>query len=94
MKLAFSRIRQHEGEYETLKAYIGEWDRFFTQCGYLPLPFGQLEQALSGKNTNSNKPKQPHESIVRKLMLETWQEVIFSQLRVSSGWWDGLLAEG
>ncbi|XP_043240835.1 cullin-5-like [Amphibalanus amphitrite] len=81
VKLAYDRIGQHEGEYETLKAYIGEWDRFFTQCSYLPLPFGQLEQALSGKNTNSNKPKQPHESIVRKLMLDTWQDVIFSQLR-------------
>ncbi|XP_037094128.1 cullin-5-like [Pollicipes pollicipes] len=81
VKLAYSRIRQHEGEYETLKAYIAEWDRFFTQCGYLPLPFGPLEQALSGKNANSNKAKQPQESIVRKLMLETWHEVIFSSLR-------------
>ena len=29
-----------------LKAYIAEWRKFFTQCNYLPMPFGQLETAL------------------------------------------------
>jgi cullin-5 len=29
-----------------LKAYIAEWRKFFTQCSYLPMPFGQLETAL------------------------------------------------
>ena len=52
-----------------LKAYITEWGKFFTQCDYLPLPFNQLETALSGKahSTSMQKKPQGDESIVRKV---------------------------
>ena len=51
-----------------LKAYIAEWGKFFTQCDYLPKPFGQLETALAGKaHSTMQKKTQGEESIVRKV---------------------------
>ena len=42
------------------------------------MPFGQLESALQGKTTTSiQKTKQNEESVVRKLMLDMWNQVQF-----------------
>ena len=43
---AQARVLSHQEEQALLKAYIAEWRKFFTQCSYLPMPFGQLETAL------------------------------------------------
>lgn len=43
---AQSRVLAQREEQALLKAYIVEWRKFFTQSGYLPLPFRQLESGL------------------------------------------------
>jgi cullin-5 len=59
-----------------LKAYIAEWRKFFAQCSYLPMPFGQLETALQGKTASSmQKGRIAEDSVVRKLMLDSWNQV-------------------
>ena len=40
---------RHQDDSSLLKAYIQEWMKFFTQCNYLPKPFGTLESNLHGK---------------------------------------------
>ena len=58
----------HEEDSALLKAYIAEWGKFFTQCDYLPKPFGQLETTLTGKaHSTMQKKNQGEESIVRKV---------------------------
>lgn len=89
IKQAQVRVLAQREEQALLKAYIAEWRKFFTQCNYLPTPFKQLENALQGKpttNTNiqagsSSKKGQTDESIVRKLMLDSWNESIFSDIK-------------
>jgi len=83
IKNAHVRVLSHEEDSALLKAYISEWGKFFTQCDYLPKPFGQLETTLSGKahSTNIQKKQQGEESIVRKLMLDSWNTSIFSQIK-------------
>lgn len=75
-------------EQALLKAYIVEWRKFFTQSSYLPLPFKQLETAIQGKGTSSNhnstnsqKKTGSDESIVRKLMLDSWNQSIFMDIK-------------
>ena len=65
------------------QAYIAEWSKFFTQCDYLPKPFGQLETSLAGKahSSVSQKKNPSEESIVRKLMLDSWNQSIFSNIK-------------
>ena len=76
IKQAQERVLSHQEDQALLKAYIAEWRKFFTQCSYLPMPFGQLESALQGKTTTSiQKSKQNEESVVRKLMLDMWNQV-------------------
>ncbi len=68
MHLWFQRVLTHEEDSALLKAYIAEWGKFFTQCDYLPKPFGQLETALAGKaHSTMQKKTQGEESIVRKV---------------------------
>ena len=46
------------------------------------MPFGQLETALQGKTTASvSKKNQADESVVRKLMLDSWNQSIFSNIK-------------
>lgn len=85
--MLFKVLAQRE-EQALLKAYIAEWRKFFTQCNYLPTPFRQLETALQGKSSSSasvqastSKKNQQDESIVRKLMLDSWNESIFSNIK-------------
>uniref|UniRef100_A0A3Q4HAQ5 Cullin-5 n=1 Tax=Neolamprologus brichardi TaxID=32507 RepID=A0A3Q4HAQ5_NEOBR len=70
----------HQDDTALLKAYIVEWRKFFTQCDILPKPFCQLEITLMGKQ-GSNKKSNMEDSIVRKLMLDTWNESIFSNIK-------------
>jgi cullin-5 len=66
-------VLSHEEDSALLKAYIAEWGKFFTQCDYLPKPFGQLEIALTGKaHTAMQKKNQGEESIVRKVSPSQW----------------------
>ena len=51
IKQAQERVLSHQEEQALLKAYIAEWGKFFTQCNYLSMPFGQLETALQGKTS-------------------------------------------
>ncbi|KAI8791819.1 cullin-5 [Biomphalaria glabrata] len=83
IKQAQSRVLQHKEESALLRAYIAEWGKFFTQCDYLPKPFTQLEANLMGK-LHSSMPKKsqaPDESLVRKLMLDSWNSSIFSNIK-------------
>ena len=87
--LSRQRVLSHEDDSSLLKAYIAEWGKFFTQCNYLPKPFGQLEMTLQGKARN-NLPKknQADESIVRKVWISvidfTSFLVILSIIRIVS----------
>ncbi|KAM7373965.1 hypothetical protein PAMP_006649 [Pampus punctatissimus] len=74
------RVLSHQDDTALLKAYIVEWRKFFTQCDILPKPFCQLEITLMGKQ-GSNKKSNVEDSIVRKLMLDTWNESIFSNIK-------------
>jgi len=82
IKQAQVRVLTHEEDSALLKAYIAEWGKFFTQCDYLPKPFGQLETTLAGKaHSTMQKKTQGEESIVRKLMLDSWNQSIFSNIK-------------
>lgn len=60
----------HQEDQALLKAYITEWRKFFTQCNYLPTPFRQLENSLSGKPSTGNKKLNvDKDSVVRKVRL-------------------------
>ncbi|KZR98265.1 Cullin-5, partial [Daphnia magna] len=84
IKQAQTRVLTHEEDQSLLRAYISEWRKFFTQCSYLPMPFFQLETALQGKTHNAvhKKPQQnTDDSLVRKLMLDSWNLIIFSNIK-------------
>lgn len=83
IKQAQSRVLTHKDESALLRAYIAEWGKFFTQCNYLPKPFNQLEANLLGK-LHSSMPKKTQsgeESLVRKLMLDSWNHSIFNNIK-------------
>nr|XP_023664828.1 cullin-5-like isoform X1 [Paramormyrops kingsleyae] len=74
------RVLSQQDDPALLQVYIAEWRKFFTQCNILPKPFCQLEITLMGKQ-GSNKKSSVEDSIVRKLMLDTWNESIFSNIK-------------
>ncbi|RWS24253.1 cullin-5-like protein, partial [Leptotrombidium deliense] len=79
---AQASVMSHQEDQALLKAYIASWRKFFIQCNYLPLPFNQLECALTNKNAGTtNKKNQNEESIVRKLMHDSWNASIFSNIK-------------
>ncbi|XP_039288554.1 cullin-5 [Nilaparvata lugens] len=80
IKRAQQRVLSHQEDQALLKAYIAEWRKFFTQCNYLPTPFRQLENSLAGKTSAAKKPPND-ESIVRKLMLDSWNQSIFCDIK-------------
>ncbi|KAK6636642.1 Cullin-5 [Polyplax serrata] len=81
IKQAQQRVLAHEEDQALLKAYIAEWRKFFTQCNYLPTPFRQLETSLGAKVTPVAKKPTTEESIVRKLMLDSWNQSIFCDIK-------------
>lgn len=85
-----AQVMSHQEDQALLKAYITEWRKFFVQCNYLPLPFGQLESALVpqsnkrsslGATTAKGHGEFEDTSIVRKLMLDSWNASIFSSIK-------------
>uniref|UniRef100_A0A1B6CY52 Cullin-5 n=1 Tax=Clastoptera arizonana TaxID=38151 RepID=A0A1B6CY52_9HEMI len=78
IKRAQQRVLAHQEDQALLKAYIAEWRKFFTQCNYLPTPFRQLEASLANKTVPAIKLP---ESIVRKLMLDSWNQSIFCDIK-------------
>lgn len=78
-----SIVMSQQEDQALLKAYISSWRKFFVQCNYLPLPFGQLEVTLVNKQSSSSSSKKnpADESIVRKLMLDSWNHSIFSAIK-------------
>lgn len=93
IKQAQARVLAQREEQALLKAYIIEWRKFFTQSSYLPLPFRQLETGLLGKtsstvnssssssSSSSQKKSGSDDSIVRKLMLDSWNLSIFINIK-------------
>ncbi|XP_008553140.1 cullin-5 isoform X1 [Microplitis demolitor] len=84
IKQAQQRVLAHQEEQALLKAYIQEWRKFFTQCNYLPTPFRQLESSLAGKTSSGSgvqKKNQSEESLVRKMMLDSWNQSIFNDIK-------------
>ncbi|KAI1294911.1 Cullin-5 [Halotydeus destructor] len=77
------QVMAHQEDQALLKSYIAAWRKFFSQCGFLPMPFGQLETSLLQKSSSSNnkKPVTEEASIVRKLMLDSWNASIFSNIK-------------
>lgn len=78
---AQQRVLAHQEEQALLKAYIAEWRKFFTQCNYLPTPFRQLEAYLAGKTSSSTQKRNQPDDIVRKLMLDSWNQSIFNEIK-------------
>ncbi|KAF4517336.1 hypothetical protein B566_EDAN007290 [Ephemera danica] len=76
---AQKRVLDHQEDQALLKSYIGEWRKFFEQCDCLSPPFKQLETSLSDKT----KPSKKHgkDTIVRKLMLDSWYQSIFCNIK-------------
>ena len=68
-----------------LKAYIHEWSKFYEQCEYLPKPFVRME-TTAGTNNNAGTPGSPPSTPrttdhVRQLMLESWNNNIFKDIK-------------
>lgn len=88
IKMAEERVMNQRQQEALLKTYIVEWRKFFAQCNYLPTPFRQLETSLIGKTTGGNniqgttvKKITTESSIVRKMMLDCWNDCIFSNIK-------------
>lgn len=68
-----------------LKAYIQEWSKFYEQCEYLPKPFVKIETTING-NPSSNLMNSSDKTLrntdqVRQLMLESWNNNIFKDIK-------------
>lgn len=91
IKQAQARVLAQREEQALLKAYITEWGKFFTQCNYLPTPFRQLEHSINASMTktgpnstnahNKNNNNNNEDSLVRKLMLDCWNQSIFADIK-------------
>uniref|UniRef100_A0A0X3P9L1 Cullin-5 n=2 Tax=Schistocephalus solidus TaxID=70667 RepID=A0A0X3P9L1_SCHSO len=76
------RIMRNQDESALLRAYIHEWSRFFERSGYLPQPFSPLENFIVGKHHSAGPNKRKlQDSLVRKLMLDTWDLKIFKEIK-------------
>lgn len=90
IKQAQARVLAQREDQALLKAYIAEWGTFFTQCNYLPTPFRQLENSINnmskGGSSNASAQKKNNnnnneDSLVRKLMLDSWNQSIFMDIK-------------
>lgn len=76
----------HQEDQALLKAYITEWRKFFTQCNYLPTPFRQLENSLTGKQPlGCKKLSTDKDTVVRKVKYSKYVNTLF-QKRILSCW--------
>ncbi len=67
-----------------LKAYIQEWSKFYEQCEYLPKPFIKIETTVNGNPSNlsnSSDKTLRNAGQVRQLMLESWNNNIFKDIK-------------
>ena len=65
-----------------LRGYTKEWGVFFIQCSIVYRPFEKLDETfITQSSTSGPKIKDEKESRVRKLMLDTWNKTIFSNIR-------------
>lgn len=77
-----SKVKMNSDDSSLLKAYIAVWTQFFDQSRYLPEPFGPLEKALRYADDGVKvKDKNEKSNIVRKLMLDSWNEHVFSDIK-------------
>ncbi|KAK3740407.1 hypothetical protein QZH41_009466, partial [Actinostola sp. cb2023] len=82
IKQVQERVLRHEEDHSLLKAYNTEWKKFFTQCDYLPKPFSTLESNLQGKAGSGSSKRPLSDGVtVQKLMLDAWNEGIFSSIK-------------
>lgn len=63
------RVMQHQDDSALLRSYRYEWERFFAQCNYLPLPFQTLETAMRKDKASQNlhKKNKSEDSLVRNV---------------------------
>jgi cullin-5 len=92
IKIVQENILHHENDESLLRAYIQSWTKFFDQTMYLPKPFFIME-AINGNGMSSgsgykdnvsssgSNPRDECESHVKKLMLDTWNKSIFSDIK-------------
>ncbi|CAF1628264.1 unnamed protein product, partial [Didymodactylos carnosus] len=73
------RVLRHEEDSALLKAYIHEWTKFFEQCEYLPKPFIKVEPPSSLTPSPSSTNTKIDQ--VRQLMLESWNNNIFKDIK-------------
>ncbi len=71
--------------FSLLKAYIQEWSKFYEQCEYLPKPFIKIETTINGNlysnSINSSDKTSRNTDQVRQLMLESWNNNIFKDIK-------------
>ncbi|EFP11033.1 hypothetical protein GCK72_017604 [Caenorhabditis remanei] len=70
---ASEKIRKLKSDESLLNGYIKEWNRFYRQSSILPLPFKKLDD-------NRVKSSEQHFEPIRVVMLDKWNEVIFSKI--------------
>ncbi|XP_021958442.1 cullin-5 [Folsomia candida] len=83
IRQAQQRVLTHSEDQALLKAYISEWRKFFDQCSYLPKPFNKVEDSLNALPNNSavTKKHKSDDNDVRKLMLDSWNNQIFMNIK-------------
>ncbi len=64
-----------------LKAYIQEWSKFYEQCEYLPKPFVRIETTSNGNPSFNSEKTIRSTDQVRQLMLESWNNNIFKDIK-------------
>jgi cullin-5 len=71
--------------FSLLKAYIQEWSKFYEQCEYLPKPFIKIETTINGipssNSMNYSDKISRNTDQVRQLMLESWNNNIFKDIK-------------
>ena len=75
-------VMREDDDSVLLKTYIQEWMKFFAQCQYIAQPFKSLETHTAKNNSGKKniKPTLSESSSIKKLMLDTWNEIIFSNI--------------
>eukprot|EP00118_Oscarella_pearsei_P008730 m.46496 g.46496 ORF g.46496 m.46496 type:complete len:786 (+) comp33701_c0_seq2:3-2360(+) len=90
VKDVHSRVMANQDDSALLKAYIGEWGRFFAQSQYLPKPYtnvnidpsrSTLTGPIAGGSASKDKEKPGGDVLIEKLMLDQWNEGIFSAIK-------------
>ncbi|GIY78425.1 hypothetical protein CDAR_272011 [Caerostris darwini] len=82
LQQVMSNVFADQEDQALLKAYTAEWRKFFTQCTYLPVPFSEIEISLGVKTAyNVKKNTKQGEKDIRRMMLNSWNKIIFSNIK-------------